>query len=62
MPQLEVLDVQDNRIYEVNAIDDLAFFKRLVEVNFCNNPVQVHAELQKMILDANPLLEIVNKR
>ena len=49
-------------MFEVEAIDDLANFTSLVEVNFANNPVNVHADLQNMILEANPLLEIVNKR
>lgn len=62
MPVLEALDLQDNRVFEVEAIDDLANFTSLVEVNFANNPVNVHADLQNMILDANPLLEVVNKR
>ena len=46
MPLLEVLDLQDNRVYEVEAIDDLANFTSLVEVNFSSNPVNVHASLQ----------------
>ena len=62
MPLLEILDLQDNRIYEVETIDDLANFTSLVEVNFSSNPLNVHANLKQMILDANPLLEIVNKR
>ena len=62
MPLLEVLDLQDNRIFEVEAIDDLCNFTSLVEVNFSNNPVNVHANLQSMICDANPMLEVVNKR
>ena len=62
MPVLEILDLQDNRVYEVEAIDDLANFTSLVEVNFANNPVNVHANLQQMICDANPLVEVVNKR
>ena len=62
MPVLEILDLQDNRVYEVEAIDDLANFTSLVEVNFSNNPINIHADLQNMILDSNPLLEVVNKR
>jgi hypothetical protein len=46
----------------MEAVDDLSHYPNLVEVNFANNPLQVHAELQKMICEANPLLEIVNKR
>ena len=49
-------------MFEVEAIDDLANFTSLVEVNFSNNPINIHADLQNMILDANPLLEVVNKR
>ena len=45
MPLLENLDLQDNRIYEVEAIDDLANFTSLVEVNFVNNPVFVHKNI-----------------
>ena len=62
MPVLEILDLQDNRVYEVEAIDDLANFTSLVEVNFANNPVNIHAGLQEMICEANPLVEIVNRR
>ena len=43
MPLLEILDLQDNRIYEVEAVDDLANFTSLVEVNFSKNPVTVHS-------------------
>lgn len=42
MPLLELLDLQDNRIYEVEAIDDLANFTSLVEVNFSSNPLNIH--------------------
>lgn len=62
MPNLEVLDLQDNRIYEIEMAENLSNLKHLVEVNLSNNPIQVHAELQQMILEANPLIEIVNKR
>ncbi len=62
MPLLEVLDLQGNRVYEVESIDDLANFTSLVEVNFSENPLNVHANFKEMILEANPLLEIVNKR
>lgn len=62
MPLLEILDFQDNRIYEVEAIDDLANFTSLVEVNLSSNPLNAHTRLQEMICDANPLLEVVNKR
>ena len=62
MPNLEVLDLQDNRIYEIEMAENMQHFKHLVEVNLSNNPIQVHAELQKMITDANPLIEVVNKR
>jgi len=43
MPLLEILGLQDNRIYEVEAVDDLANFTSLVEVNFSKNPVTVHS-------------------
>lgn len=62
MPNLEVLDLEENRIYEVEMAENLSKFKELVEVNLCNNPIQVHAELQNMIIEASPLVEIVNKR
>ena len=62
MPLLEILDLQDNRVYEVEAVDDLANFTSLVEINFSNNPLNIHSNLQDMICEANPLLEVVNKR
>ena len=46
MPVLEILDLQDNRIFEVEAVDDLCNFTSLVEVNFGHNPINVHANLQ----------------
>ena len=46
MPVLEYLDLQDNRIYEIEAVEDLSNFTSLVDVNFANNPVNVHANLQ----------------
>lgn len=45
MPILEILDLQDNKIFEVEAIDDLSNFTSLVEVNFADNPVNVHKNL-----------------
>ena len=45
MPVLEILDLQDNKIFEVEAVDDLCNFTSLVEVNFAENPVTVHANL-----------------
>ena len=42
MPVLEVLDLQDNKVYEVEAIDDLANYTSLVEVNYANNPLNIH--------------------
>lgn len=39
MPVLETLDLQDNRVFEVESIDDLSNFTSLVEVNFANNPL-----------------------
>ena len=62
MPLLESLDLQDNRIYEIESVDDLANYTSLVEVNFVNNPLFVHKNLQEMITEANPLLEVVNKK
>ena len=62
MPLLELLDLQDNRIYEVEAVDDLSNFTSLVEVDLSSNPLNIHNNLQQMIIDANPLLEVVNKR
>ena len=49
MPVLEVLDLQDNRLFEIETIDDLCNFTSLVEVNFAHNPLQVHANLMTMI-------------
>mmetsp|Transcript_8252 Transcript_8252/g.11433 ORF Transcript_8252/g.11433 Transcript_8252/m.11433 type:complete len:88 (-) Transcript_8252:2269-2532(-) len=46
MPVLEYLDLQDNKIFEVEAVDDLSNYTALVEVNMSNNPVNVHANLQ----------------
>ena len=62
MPVLEVLDLQDNRLFEVETIDDLCNYTSLVEVNFAHNPLQVHTNLVSMIQDANPMLEVINKR
>lgn len=46
MPLLELLDLQDNRIYEVEAVDDLSNFTSLVEVNLSSNPLNIHNNLQ----------------
>ena len=62
MPILEILDLQDNKIFEVESIDDLSNFTSLVEVNFAENPINVHKNLQEMMSEANPMLEIINKR
>ena len=46
----------------MESIDDLANFTSLVECNFACNPVNVHSNLQAMMTEANPMLEVVNKR
>ena len=45
MPVLEVLDLQDNKIFEIEAVDDLFNYTSLVEVNFAKNPLNVHKNL-----------------
>ena len=43
---LEVLDLQDNKIYELDAIDDLKLLSYLVELNLLDNPLMIHRSLK----------------
>ena len=59
---LEVLDLQDNKIYELDAIDDLKLLNYLVELNLLDNPLMIHKSLKDDIVEAIPMIEVLNNK
>jgi hypothetical protein len=60
-PNLQVLDITDNKIVTVDTIDTLAKIKDLAELNILNNPIMIHANINQMILEEMPNIEVVNE-
>ena len=56
------LDLKGNKIYAMEAINVLYDLKCLSEINFIKNPICIHKELNQMIADAAPQIEIINKK
>jgi Leucine-rich repeat (LRR) protein len=48
-PNLAVLDLSKNRIFSVEAIEELHKLDSLAEVSFNDNPVCVHKHLKDMV-------------
>lgn len=61
-PNLEVLDVSENKIFEIETVDEFAHFGSLMVLNFEENPIMVHLKLQQMLQDVLPSLEIFNDK
>ena len=49
-------------MYEIEVVDEFAGLEHLVELNILNNPVMVHLDLQSMVTEVRPEMEIFNKR
>ena len=61
-PMIEVLDLQDNKIFELQAIEDLKLLTYLVELNLLDNPLVIHKSLHDDILEAIPMIEVLNNK
>ena len=60
-PNLAVLDLGKNRIFSVEAIEELHTLSSLAEVSFKDNPVCVHKHLQEMVQQVVPDIEVINQ-
>ena len=61
-PMIEVLDLQDNKIYEMDALDDLKLLSHLVELNFLDNPLMIHKSLHDDVVETIPMIEVFNNK
>ena len=59
-PNVVVLDLADNKIFSVDAVEELHKLSALAEVTMKNNPICVHKHLNDMIKDVVPEIEVVN--
>ena len=53
-PNLISLDLKQNKIYSMEAINVLYECKNLAEVNYIDNPICVHRDLIHMVEEAAP--------
>jgi len=60
-PNLNILDVGKNKIWNIKAVEMLNKLDFLAEVSFKDNPICVHKTLKEMVLDAVPHIEVVNQ-
>lgn len=59
-PQLRYMDLRGNRIFSVDAVDQLFHLKKLHTVNFDNNPIMIHIHFMQLVQDAAPQVEVIN--
>lgn len=57
---ITVLDLTGNKIFSVEAIEELHKLENLAEISFKDNPVCVHKHLQEMVSQVVPSIEMVN--
>jgi len=50
-PQLRYLDINSNKIYSLDALDQLNKLKKLYSVNLEDNPITIHLHLNQMIME-----------
>ena len=60
-PNLTILDLSGNKIFTVEAIEELHKLSDLTEVSFKDNPICVHKHLTDMVQDVVPNIEMVNQ-
>lgn len=56
-----MLDLTDNQIFKVQCIENLKKLPDLAEVNLKNNPICVHSNINDMILEMMPKIEVINE-
>jgi Leucine-rich repeat (LRR) protein len=49
-PNLTILDISNNKIFSVDAIDSLSYLSNLAEINLNNNPIEVHKQYHFSII------------
>ena len=49
LPNLQALDVSNNKIYSLKNLDEMNSLDALVEVNIQKNPIDVHKDLKNML-------------
>ena len=49
LPNLQALDVSNNKIYSLKNLDEMNSLDALVEVNIQKNPIDVHKDLKSML-------------
>ena len=59
-PSLTNLDLGYNKIFKVEAVEELHTLSDLAEVSFHENPICVHKHLKEMVSDVLPNIEVVN--
>ena len=59
-PNLTNLDLSYNKIFKVEAIEELHTLHDLAEVSFHENPICVHKHLKEMVSEVVPNIEMVN--
>ena len=60
-PNLTNLDLSYNKIFKVEAIEELHTLHDLAEVSFKENPICVHKHLKEMVSEVVPNIEMVNQ-
>jgi len=60
-PSLECLDLADNKIFSVEALEELHKLEDLSDVSFKNNPICIHKHLEEMVMTVVPNIEVVNQ-
>ena len=50
MPMLEALDLMDNKIYDVQSVDELRLLSALADINLYGNPIMIHKNLKDDIV------------
>lgn len=61
-PLLEVLNLAENKIRDLDVIDEVAKLDNLQTLNLDENPLMVHRDIASMFLDQCKMLEIFNER
>ena len=59
-PALQILDVMDNKIHKMSQLEMLKQMPEIAELNVKNNPVCFHENVNEMILEYLPQIEVVN--
>lgn len=53
-PNVSVLDLANNKIFQIEAIEILHKLDSIAEINLLENPICVHKHLKEMVQDVVP--------